>query len=273
MGTGIIVDRDLCTKCNTCAVICPMGLISPADETTLPVLPDGKVPLCIGCGHCEADCPSGALTSPGGEPVNAGGLADSTSIDPDRLGLYLKSRRSVRNYKPEPVSRETITKILDIARYAASGGNAQPVEWLVVHDRKEVKRIAGLTIEWIRTLSRSGHPMAGYAPILISAWDSGNDIICRGAPHLLIPHVPGDSPIAPTDALIALTHVDIAAPAFGIGTCWAGFVAGASASYRPLQEALDLPKGRVAAYAMMFGYPEYKSYRIPRRKGLQVTWR
>jgi Fe-S-cluster-containing hydrogenase component 2 len=154
MGTGIIVDRDLCTKCNTCAVICPMGLISPADETTLPVLPDGKVPLCIGCGHCEADCPSGALTSPGGEPVNAGGLADSTSIDPDRLGLYLKSRRSVRNYKPEPVSRETITKILDIARYAASGGNAQPVEWLVVHDRKEVKRIAGLTIEWIRTLSR-----------------------------------------------------------------------------------------------------------------------
>ena len=160
-----------------------------------------------------------------------------------------------------------------MARYAASPGNAQQVEWLVIHDRREVKRIAGLTVEWLRTLSRTGHPMAGYVPVLLSAWESGTDVICRGAPHLLIPHVPGDSPIAPTDAIIALTHVDIAAPAFGVGTCWAGFVAGASSAYKPVGEALELPEGRVAAYAMMLGYPEFRTYRIPGRKQLKVTWR
>ncbi len=210
MTKGILVNQNGCTKCNICATICPMGAIAPADATTLPSLPKDKEPFCIECGHCEADCPSGALTLKG-EP-GEGMTACTSVVDANCLGVYLKSRCSIRHYKPEPVDKETITKILDIARFAASGGNGQPVEWLVIHDRKEVKRIAGLTIEWIRTLSRTGHPMAGYAPVLISAWDSGTDIICRGAPHLIIPHIPADNPIAPTDGIIALTHVDIAAP-------------------------------------------------------------
>ncbi len=53
---------------------------------------------------------------------------------------------------------------------------------------------------------------------------------------------PETNPLASTDAIIALTHVDIAAPAFGVGTCWAGFVAAASLSYQPLQDMLNLPK-------------------------------
>lgn len=272
MNKGISVDRDLCTKCNMCAAVCPMSLISPADEALLPDMPDAKEAFCIECGHCEASCPPGALTLRGSEPGERYPAA-GCSIEPECLGIYMKSRRSVRHYKPEPVSRETISKILDIARYAASGGNGQPVEWLVIHDKMEVKRIARLTVDWMRELAKSGHPMASYAPMLIGAWESGTDVICRGAPHLIIPHIPRDNPIAPTDAIIALTHVDLAAPSFGVGTCWAGFVAGASASYQPLQDALALPKGRVAGYAMMLGYPQYTSYRIPRRKQQKVTWR
>jgi nitroreductase len=136
-----------------------------------------------------------------------------------------------------------------------------------------MKKIAGLTVDWMRELAKTGHLMAGYAPMLIGAWESGTDVICRGAPHLIVPRVPKENPIAPTDALIALTHVDLAAPSFGVGTCWEGFVAGASASYLPLQEALDLPKGRVAAYTMMLGYPQYRTYRIPQRKQQKITWR
>ncbi len=40
----------------------------------------------------------------------------------------------------------------------------------------------------------------------------------------LFAHIPEGNPMASVDAIIALTHFDIAAPAFGIGTCWAGFV-------------------------------------------------
>ena len=80
MTPGITVDQDLCTKCSICSTVCPMGLISPADETTLPALPKGKEPICIGCGHCEADCPSGALALKGEEP-GEGGTADTRRIE------------------------------------------------------------------------------------------------------------------------------------------------------------------------------------------------
>jgi nitroreductase len=78
--------------------------------------------------------------------------------------------------------------------------------------------------------------------------------------------------MAQTDAVIALTHFDVAAPAFGIGVCWAGFVAMAAVMYEPLRKELGIPAGRKSAYALMFGIPRYTIYGLPRRKPLQVSW-
>jgi len=268
----IIVDEDSCTRCGICVKICPSGIIDPVDEDRLPQVQDTNASYCMYCGHCETFCPSQALVlnfRPDEKlPLQAG----AGTISPEDIGIYLKKRRSVRHYTTEPVPREKILEVLDIARYAASGTNGQPVEWLVIHDPDSVRRIAELTIEWMKTLLNTPHPMSSYVPVLISAWEQGHDVICRGAPHLLFAHIPEESPIAPIDAIIALTHFDIAAPAFGIGTCWAGFVAAATMFYEPLQKELGLPAGRKTAYAMMFGYPQYKAYGIPRRKPLQVTW-
>jgi nitroreductase/NAD-dependent dihydropyrimidine dehydrogenase PreA subunit len=273
MNDIILINKDLCTRCGICSLVCPLGIIDAANERDLPKLEKGKEAVCISCGHCEVSCPSGALSRAGSEPGGWEEITGTKEISPATLSTYIKSRRSVRHYRKELVDRETIARILDVARYAATGGNRQPVEWLVIHDPSEVKEIAGLTVGWMRSLGGSGHPMAGYVSGLIAAWDHGVDVICRGAPHLVIPHIPDSNPIAPTDAIIALTHVDIVAPAFGVGTCWAGFVAGAAREYAPLQNALALPDGRIPAYAMMLGYPEYKTYRIPGRKPLRVIWR
>lgn len=268
----IIVDQALCTRCNICATVCPSGIIDSADKANLPQVQETSVSSCLNCGHCEAFCPSHALLldlRPDEKvplPTGAG------NISPEDMEFYLKKRRSVRHFTKEPVPREKILEVLDIARYAASGTNGQPVQWLVVHDPAKVRKIAELTIEWMRTLLNTPHPMSGYVPMLISAWEQGNDIICRDAPHLLFAHIPEGNPIAPVDAIIALTHFDIAAPAFGIGTCWAGFVAAAAMFYEPLQKELGLPAGRKCAYSMMFGHPQYKIYGIPRRKSLDVTW-
>jgi nitroreductase len=140
-------------------------------------------------------------------------------ISTDHLGIYIKSRRSVRHFASEKVEKEKIEKILDIVRYAASGMNSQPVQWLVIYDEKEVQRLAGLTIDWIRYISENKTPLSAYATRLIAAWERGIDPICWNAPHLLIAHIPKNSLTAPTDAIIALTHFDITAPAFGVGTC------------------------------------------------------
>lgn len=163
--------------------------------------------------------------------------------------------------------------LLDIARYAASGGNVQQVEWLVIHNPDEVKQVEYHTIEWMRTLIGTDHPFGIYAPTFITEWEAEIDVICRAAPHLLIAHIPQNSLMASVDSIIALTHVDLAAPAMGLGTCWAGAVTMASQSYHPLIEFYGLPKGRIIGYAMMLGYPVYTPTIIPERKPIQVTWK
>jgi nitroreductase/NAD-dependent dihydropyrimidine dehydrogenase PreA subunit len=272
MMATIIVDQDLCTRCGICSVVCPVAIVSQANESTLPVVQDAAAGMCIACGHCEVYCPSQALLLNVRPEEKVPLPKDAGSISPDDTGMYLKRRRSVRHFTKEPVPKDTIEQLLDIARYAASGGNGQPVRWIVVHNREKVSKIAGLTIEWMKTMSSTNHPMSGYMPVLIGAWERGRDLICRNAPHLLFAHIPEDNPGASVDAIIALTHFDISAPAFGIGTCLAGLVAMAATSYEPFQKDLSLPVGRKFAYAMMFGHPQYQVYGIPRRKPTQVTW-
>jgi len=273
MTATIFVDHDLCTRCGICSVVCPMKIVDAADENSLPRVADEKSGMCIRCGHCEVSCPSQALLLNFLPEEKSTLQVGAGILSPEDLGAYLKKRRSVRHFTKESVPKETIAKVLDIARYAASGGNGQPVQWLIVLDPVEVHRLAGLTIDWMMTLKNTNHPMSGYIPSLIAAWEHGFDPVCRGAPHLVIAHIPEGNPGASIDAIIALTHFDITAPAFGIGTCWAGFLSIAAATYEPLQEAFALPAGRKFAYGLMFGYPQYKVFGIPRRNPVQVTWR
>jgi len=113
---------------------------------------------------------------------------------------------------------------------------------------------------------------------MVAAWDKGTDVICRGAPHIILALMDEDKVMAmgdviTGDAVIALTHFEIAAQAFGIGTCWAGVLLIASQNRSSLLEYLNLPKGRRIVNAMLFGYPEYAPQFIPRRNPPHVTWR
>lgn len=268
----IIIDKGLCSNCNTCATVCVMHIIDATSDSGFPTIPEEKTAYCLKCGHCESFCAEKALTLDFlmGEKVDSS--AFDSQIDPQILSLYLKKRRSVRHFSSKTVDKELIAKVIDVARYAASGGNSQPVKWLIIHDPSEVKHIAGLTIDWMRTIQNTPHPLAPYVSMLISAWDRGTDLICHEAPHLLFAHIPIEMYDDPTEAIIALTHFDIAAPAFGLGTCWAGFVKMAADQYKPLKDLLSIPQHRKAACPMLFGYSSFKVKSIPRRNPVDITW-
>jgi nitroreductase/NAD-dependent dihydropyrimidine dehydrogenase PreA subunit len=268
----ILVDQSLCNRCGICSEVCPASIVEPAQPDGVPSVTASSAESCLECGHCEAYCPSQALAlnlhleDRVFVPKGAGALAAPA------LTTYLQKRRSAREFVAKPLPKEKILLLLDVARYAASAGNGQPVQWLVVYDPARVHKIAQLVAEWMKLLQHSTHPMRDYVPKFLAAWEAGKDVICRGAPHLLFAHIPSDNPVAMVDAVIALTHVDLAAPAHGIGTCWAGFVSMAAGAYEPLQRELALPAGRKCAYAMMLGRNNYEPYGIPRRNPLEVTW-
>jgi F420 biosynthesis protein FbiB-like protein len=61
---------------------------------------------------------------------------------PDFLLSLIKSRRSVRRYTPQPVSRELIMRVLDAARWAPSAHNRQPWRFAVLADSADKVRLA-----------------------------------------------------------------------------------------------------------------------------------
>jgi nitroreductase len=57
-------------------------------------------------------------------------------------------RRSVRKYTGEAIPREDLEKIVDAGRLAATGGNRQPWDFVVVTDRAMVERLK-VAAEWM----------------------------------------------------------------------------------------------------------------------------
>jgi nitroreductase len=130
-------------------------------------------------------------------------------------------------------------------------------------------------VDWARADATQDSPLKGYFdfPGMVKKWEAGQDEICRLAPHLVICHAPKRATTASIDGLVALAHLDVAAPAFGLATCWAGLFHLASLFWAPLREALALPVGNVPLYSMMLGYPATTYHRAPRRKRLTPEWR
>lgn len=265
----IIIDEKLCNRCNTCVTVCPVKIIEKKDSG-VPVISEERKDYCLNCGHCEAFCRQNALTFDFLVKEKTVITPKDCLIDSQNLALYMKKRRSIRHFSSKTVDKELIAQVIDVARYAPSANNAQPVKWLVIHDSSEVKRIAGLTVDWMRTIQNTPHLLDDYLSPVIFMWDKGVDLISNNSPHLLFAHVPVESDS--TDAIIAMTHFDIAAPSFGLGTCWVGYIKMALDAYKPLQDALFIPEGRKTVCPMLFGYSSLEAASIPRRNPIDIKW-
>jgi len=268
-----VVDQEKCKRDGICATECPVSILTMNDHDPEPV--EGAEQRCLNCGHCVAVCPHGAISLQTMPSERCQPLRDDWRLTPEQVEQFLKGRRSIRTYKDQPVEREVLTHMIDMARFAPSGHNGQPVSWLVIHDKNEVKRLAGVVIDWMRSQVEAKTPFARAFSMkgLVAAWETGYDPICRSAPHLIITHAPKNNKIASLSCSIALTYLELAALPFGLGTCWAGYFQLAAEMSSSLQEALALPDGHQSFGAMMVGYPKFEYQRIPMRNEAQIMWR
>ncbi len=188
------------------------------------------------------------------------------------------ARRSVRRYKPDPVKDEDIQKILECARWAMSGANGQPWEFIVVKDKETRAKIFELykahrrfvdvmertRLEEIRQpiigALDEGYPMFREAPVLI--------IVC-GDPRTLqatvlaAQIVGAERDVYHMNMANATTMIHLAAASLGMGTQWVSTTVHFEAG---LKQLLGVPQIYRIPQIVPVGYPDYTPHGVWRRK-------
>jgi nitroreductase/NAD-dependent dihydropyrimidine dehydrogenase PreA subunit len=256
----VAVDRNLCKKDGDCVAVCPSRVLAFDKEGFPEEVPDFR---CILCGHCAAVCPHGALNLawlPREEYLPAA----KELPDPAVIDSFLLGRRSVREFKNRPVAKETLEALLDVARRAPTASNSQKLHWIVAGDAAKVHALAA------ETMSRLGQE--GWHPDMLAQWKNGYDWVLRGASTVVVACAPEEYEWKNQDCAIALTFLELAAEARGLGVCWAGFLTRIAAVHPPLRELMSVPQGYAVCGALMLGEGKYSYPLVPPRKPLSVQW-
>lgn len=267
------VDDFKCTRCGICAELCPVGIISLQGEG-VPAVGYAQAAACIKCGQCVIYCPTCANSLAFQDEDEVIRVSD-LELPGTEAGLnLLRTRRSVRRFKPDAVSEREFAKLFDTVKMAPSASNSQAVRWVVTRNREKTEEIQALVLDWFRGViaedraSRMGI-VGAYA---IAQAAKGKDMILRGAPNVVIAVTQKDVGM-PEDGVIALTYVELAAHAMGLGCCWGGFLTAAARQYGPLREYLGISDDEYFCGAQMMGYPELlPSRQFPPRKNPNISW-
>lgn len=259
------VNKDRCGSCAECAADCPMGIIECAGA--VPSIAPENLGACIACQHCFAVCPHAAISIFGLNPDDSQPLAGHLP-EPQQLITLIKGRRSVRRYRPEPVDRATIDMLLQVVANCPTGKNTCRNLYTVIDDPAVMEQFRQRTMAGIRTAVENNTLPAGmeFFSGALRAWDSGKDVIFRGAPHLLAVSTPANGPSPEADTLIALTTFDLLAQSMGLGTLWNGFAKWAVTKVVPeMSRVLGIPGDHYLGYLMSFGKPAVEYWRTVER--------
>lgn len=163
-------------------------------------------------------------------------------------------RRSIRKFKPDPISDEHLALIIEAARLAPSGTNRQPWRFQIIQDKELRKRLAEEATLNQRHVAEApvcivcgsemltfvkGHPLA----------PPGGDYFAAESedPEALKPFIAD----AQMYTAVAIEHMALMAASLGIGSCWVQRI-----RFGAMAKILGWPRHRVIHALLLLGYPE-----------------
>lgn len=151
----------------------------------------------------------------------------------------LLTRRSIRNFKKGPISKEVIEDMLKIAMYAPSAKNKQPWEFIVVDDKDILHQI------------KENHPYAKYieeAGHALLVCGRSDDEYMKGS-HII-------------DCSAAVENFLLACHEKGLGACWCGVYPDENL-VEFFAKTFNLPENIVPFTMVVFGHPDGSEVRQP----------
>jgi nitroreductase len=158
----------------------------------------------------------------------------------------IRTRRSVRSFKEDPIPKEALNRVLEAARVAPSGGNRQPWKFILVRDDALKQKIISAC---------NNQRFMTEAPVIVVA--CGQRLPLNRGGYM------GEMSVL-LDIAIAFTHLILAARAEGLGTCWIG-----AFDNDEIKRLLKIPEDFEVVATTPLGYPSGEVFTEPRgRKDL-----
>jgi len=155
----------------------------------------------------------------------------------------IKTRRSIRKYKPEPIPEEKLRNILEAARLAPSAGNRQPWRFVVVQNKGLKKALAEAANNQTFLNDASAIIVAIGDPEVSARWYE-------------------------RDPMIALEHIVLAATAMGYGACWIG-----AFDENAIKHLLKIPANVKIIALLPIGIPDEKPAPRPRKEFAEIFFK
>ena len=288
----IMTEDSLCSKCGTCAIACPHGVLVQKDKNAVPVTYWGSE--CISCGHCVAICPNGAIIHEDYMKNRIKLIDRSIYPSSDQVLCLLNSRRSIRAFQDKKVEKKLVELLISGAKSAPSSSNSQNIEYVVVQDPAILGKIVRILADFYGKLvyllknpeildnlpeiaknrPLDAKPLLSTFERIVNRIKAQNDILQCGTPTLLVAHAPNkpfDWPLV--NASIALQNISLLCGSLGLGSCQLGYIETIMDKDPKIQELLDIPDSHAVYGVLALGYPDYTFDNWIEKKQPKITWK
>ena len=161
----------------------------------------------------------------------------------------IKSRRSIRKYQPQQIKDEELSLILEAAKYAPSGHNAQPWHFTVIQNKEVIDRISAVTKELM---------LKSKTEWIVKMGQNEKYHLFHNAPTVII--VSGEAPTTKdlsysplADCSAAIQNILLTAQSIGIASCWIGLTSFYFNSQEEVAK-LNIPENYKPQFAVILGY-------------------
>jgi nitroreductase len=157
-------------------------------------------------------------------------------MTPEEMLKLMKERRSIRSFKDEMISDETIEQLLEAARWCQSASNKQPWRFIIIKNKDITNKLSKLA---------TYGSFIKQAPVVIAVVANKET-----APKWYI-----------HDTSIVAHQICLMAWSLGLGTCWIG-----SMDREKAAELLRLNASEYLTTILPIGYPKTIPSPTPRKE-------